>query len=880
VNACQEHHRRTPLHAARRVAGEAVCLGLILCSAARPDQRMNQADNASPNLGNFTTESETSHAVFGSTIVAGWNDSRQTATTGVSGLTSISRYAYSTDGGNTWTDAGLISPPAGFVSLGDPSVAVDNGGNFYYAALLGDASFNLVGLTVSQSPATSSPVSFGPAVRINGLGSGSASQDKELIAVDNGTFGNRVYVVWTEFQGVGAAARILFTYSTSTSSLAFATPVALTGFDAMYHGAMPAVAPNGDLYLAWGRFIDAGSGITGESIQVMKSTDGGVTFSPVQTIATPAPTPDLMTSGGSPTRTRGFPYIAIDQTFLGSPTSGYVYVVYQAKPSGVGTDRSDVFFQRSTDGGATWSAPRCINKAPAVTIGGDNTDNDNWQPSISVSPLSGQITVSFYDRREDAANTQIKLYQAVSTDGGLTWFNSPVSGTPFTPSAGYDPLTVSTYMGDYNFNSSVGANVQLTWGDARNACSPPSAAPNPCSPAGRGDQDAYFDGGGAVLSGPDLFITPWGYVTGIGPLWQSPDVFVVDASGFPVNAQKGVINNLRARVKNIGSAAATGAVIHFKFVPAFVGVTAAAFEDIGTVTVSLNPGDTTEVPIAWDLTNLADTNGGIWPNPLGTFDHFCVQVTIELVADVNQANNFTQSNFFDVLTAASHSPVHFMIGNPFDRAVEATLLLDLPRGYRAAINGFAFDKPFRLAPREIRAAEIQFQAPKPASKAPLEQDQVAHVSMQIGAQQVGGISFRLAATEKRQRGWERLVPGSRQQTFQAVLAALAQNQERIALADEEKGLIQTVSIPLDASQLRGLVKAGEAPAAGNPVTGRYLLSFHISPSTATTTRVLAGAVILVNGRQAVITGGKGLASNGTLELRHLDQIVRLLSAKP
>ena len=139
-------------------------------------------------------------------------------------------------------------------------------------------------------------------------------------------------------------------------------------------------------------------------------------------------------------RTRGLPHIAIDHTPPGSPTRGNIYVVFQATPLPPATARSQVFFTRSTDGGKTWDMPRSISNGPAVTLNGDATQNDNWMPSIAVSPVTGHIRVIFYSRREDPQNIDIRVYDAGSSDGGLTWFNRPRSTTAFKPSTGYDTL--------------------------------------------------------------------------------------------------------------------------------------------------------------------------------------------------------------------------------------------------------------------------------------------------------------------------------------------------------------------------------------------------------------------------------------------------------
>jgi hypothetical protein len=107
------------------------------------------------------------------------------------------------------------------------------------------------------------------------------------------------------------------------------------------HGAVPVVAPNGDVYVIWGVFTP-GISAAPQTIQIVRSTDGGATFqnpdtadaNPSKTIASVTSTVGRMTSASIQIRTRGFPYIAIDHTPTGSPTRGNIYVEFQATFSG------------------------------------------------------------------------------------------------------------------------------------------------------------------------------------------------------------------------------------------------------------------------------------------------------------------------------------------------------------------------------------------------------------------------------------------------------------------------------------------------------------------------------------------------------------------
>jgi hypothetical protein len=874
------------------LVGLALWCALVSAPVFAQDVRVNPADTSLPSQDNSTAQSETSHAVFGKTIVAAYNDSSQTTSLG-SAFTSLMRFSYSTNGGVSWNDGGMVLGPSGQRTWGDPMVAVDANGTFYMASLSGPAGAGngVGGLVVYQSTATSPAVVFGAPVLVNGIdGTAGDGQDKEWLAVDTsgGPYNGRVYVAWSELGLV--TGRIEFSYSTSTSPLTFSAPVALTGTDLLHHGANLAVGPGGEVYLAWGAYNSGFGGITGGTLRLLKSTNGGVTWvnpnpsdpNPNETVATLNITPNILTSGGISIRTRDFPYLAVDTTPSGSATRGNLYLTYQAKTSSSSTDNSDIFFAQSTNGGATWSTPRTINKGPAVTSGADSTTNDNWQPAIAVAPSNGQVTVTFYDRRDDPANTLIKLYRAVSSDGGLTWFDQAGSTVSFQPDTGYDPLIVSDYMGDYNFLTS-GSSTQATWGDERDLCSPPAGASNPCTPSGRPDMDVYTNNT-ALLHGPDLFITPWGDVTGVGPLWQTPDIFVVDSTNAMVNAEKGIVNLLRARVKNVGDVASSGATVTFKYAPWFAGITPAALKTIGTVPQDFTPGQTIIVPINWDLTNLADNNGGLWPAPIGTFDHFCVQVTVNLASDVNPGNNFAQNNFVDVTTGFSIlGESAFMVGNPFQREVLARLNVKVPEGYRARVTGVPANESFKLAKNELKLAMIHFDLPK-EPRAP-KTDQLAQVDFVVDGVSVGGLQLRLAKANQIPL-LEQLYEARREAVFAALIRALQQRKEGPSFADEKRSLINTKQVHVSAAELSKLVTPEAAKKIG-PEGGYYMITFRLAPITRspqTGKEIAATAVsvepfIIATSLAYVQTGGVPLPSNGALERLYFEAIARSLAEK-
>jgi putative cell wall-binding protein len=110
------------------------------------------------------------------------------------------------------------------------------------------------------------------------------------------------------------------------------------------------------------------------------------------------------------------PRLAIDPS---TPAGiGTLYVVYQRR---VGTDPSDITFQRSTDRGLTWSPPLRVNNDPAGTAIGLVQFNQT-NPNVSVGP-GGRVDVIWGDKRHTypGAGNYGDTYIASSTDGGATF---------------------------------------------------------------------------------------------------------------------------------------------------------------------------------------------------------------------------------------------------------------------------------------------------------------------------------------------------------------------------------------------------------------------------------------------------------------------------
>lgn len=394
------------------------------------NQRVNNP--AIDELG--SSQSESSIAVNGANIVIGFNDASRNA----------SGYAFSTDGGSTFTHQRVPTLVDG-QNLGDPVLAFGPNGELYYAMIATNErgeSIIAVAKSVDQGRTFAIPVDA----------STTASkpedfQDKEWLAVDTSNsspFRGNLYVSWTSFTET-EGAYISFARSTNAGA-SFETPQIVSRKDLTFavQGSMPAVAPNGDLYIA---FLDLR--VRPAGISVVRSTDGGRTFSAPRTAASF----NLMKTvpGGNSVRTNSYPSIAVDG-------SGGVHIVYAAIPSGSTRDRGDIFYVRSTDGANSFTAPRRLND--------DTTATTQLLPAIAVA-ADGTLGVKWWDRRNDPVNDNLTdVYMARSQDGGNSFGkNFRVTDTNWA----FGPSEFASYHGDYDDIKAQGNNFFISWSDERNS---------------------------------------------------------------------------------------------------------------------------------------------------------------------------------------------------------------------------------------------------------------------------------------------------------------------------------------------------------------------------------------------------------------------------
>ena len=124
-------------------------------------------------------------------------------------------------------------------------------------------------------------------------------------------------------------------------------------------------------------------------------------------------------------------------------------------------------FVRSTNGGASFSAP--------VRINDDATTNKwHWFGTFSVAP-NGRLDAVWYDTRNDAGNFLSQLFYSYGTDAGVTWSPNVAVSAAFNTTEGWpqqnkigDYITIVSdntggnvaYSATFNFNPTRGQHEQ------------------------------------------------------------------------------------------------------------------------------------------------------------------------------------------------------------------------------------------------------------------------------------------------------------------------------------------------------------------------------------------------------------------------------------
>jgi hypothetical protein len=379
---------------------------------------------------------------------------------------------------------GLVSPIRGNRAASDPWLGFDPFKNLLFFAFIafqrtppGRPDFepqDTNAIAVARYRVTGSGVVYDKTVVVErgtvGLG---RQEDKEALAVDihaGSPHRGNVYVCWARFTGAQDHLKVA-TSSDGGESYRLAT-IATASRTVLMQGCSLAVAPNGDVFVAW-RTFDVNPLVSNprdSAIFVAKSTNGGQTFGSAVEVAR------FVDYRQSTSRTPPV-FRTIALTSIAADENG-VYVAWQQR--GPGGD-ADVVISRSRDGGQTWEAPvRPYVDPPAHQI----------MPSVAAA--GGKLSVVWYDSRSEPAFTprgpisgscpsnatdgtgcrglDVFYAQADTTASGPLQFGPAlrITSQSFNPNLYGSIKAISPFIGDYIMVAANREAAFVVWTDNRN----------------------------------------------------------------------------------------------------------------------------------------------------------------------------------------------------------------------------------------------------------------------------------------------------------------------------------------------------------------------------------------------------------------------------
>jgi hypothetical protein len=438
-------------------------------------------------------------------IVAGSNDYCAEIQNGSGNL--WAGFYRSTDGGATWTDslvpgypadtsaAGTASPAHGScAAAGDPTQAFDGAGRVFYGFIC----FNRVKPTNGSIYVATYEQDGADYVRTVRVDRGTPSvwglfQDKINVTADQAS--GSVYVLWAQYPGQSGNNTIHFARSTDHGQT-FSKPVRITPGLSEEQFADATVGPDGTLYVTYRTIAHQSS--TADAIWLVRSTDGGESFSAPQLVASITPFDSDQFSGNGADTCGDGPFACpsgltfarfSSQSAVAADSTG-VHVVYSAETAG---GQAKIFVRNSPDG-LNWTSA-------SATL--DNVASGH-QFFPDVTSAAGTISAVFQDSRSDPAyspslppgNTAggvnsgnvVHAILARSTDG-VSWSEQQLSSAGSNPNWEVRGSVRSPFFGDYNYVSAVGSTVRAVWSDSRNLV--PGSDPRETGPDDDGDG---FDG--------------------------------------------------------------------------------------------------------------------------------------------------------------------------------------------------------------------------------------------------------------------------------------------------------------------------------------------------------------------------------------------------
>jgi hypothetical protein len=339
-------------------------------------------------------------------------------------------FAVSSNSGRTWRNGILpeltvaTRPRGQFLRASDPSVAYDDFHGSWLIATLGISASDSAILVSTSSDGLRWSAPFTAIRRPNGRDG--IVLDKQWIACDNGAaspFRGRCYLSYSDIEGLR-----LVTQTTTDGGRTWSPRVGSPdnagrrGIVGPYAPApQPVSLPDGTLVVP----------LYDDDISVVRSTDGGATFSAATHIA-----PSSFSNSG----VRSGPFPSAEVGADGTVMMGWPDCTLR----GPSCNGNDLLFSKSADG-VTWTPPTRIPLGPGNHVI-DGLAADPTRP--------GRVAVAFYT--ESGGKLDVRLVW--SSDGGVTW-SRPIRISPERMPFRRIAVAGGAMVGDYISTSFAGGRA-------------------------------------------------------------------------------------------------------------------------------------------------------------------------------------------------------------------------------------------------------------------------------------------------------------------------------------------------------------------------------------------------------------------------------------
>src|SRR2546428_2312772 len=352
-------------------------------------------------------------------LVAGYHDTREINP--IPGA-EICRFAYSTDGGATWTAGGQTpleeEPSQTFCA--DPSIAADANGVFYYAYLDVNgptSTVKHVDLLVARS--TDGGRTF-PAYSVAAVQTETFPDiDKPYMGVDVGSKSRFKGAIYVSFTHAEADIRVV---TSRDGARTWSAPSVLESSQGVtfVQGSLPVVAPDGSVYVFWAKY-DLGSGPT--NIRFARSQDGGKSWTVPQDVASGLPSPgEFRLKNDDPNFgiTPGHGLLSNSLPTAAIAPNGDIFVAWTdftrgscnafglTSTNAAACTNSDVRLAVSRNAGKSWTAP--------IKVSDETGASDQFFPWIATHP-NGLLSLMWVDRRLDPNNVNYDIFYTNTFDG-------------------------------------------------------------------------------------------------------------------------------------------------------------------------------------------------------------------------------------------------------------------------------------------------------------------------------------------------------------------------------------------------------------------------------------------------------------------------------